>query len=62
MAGRVCPAAQARTAGRRRLHADAAGGVRNLNLRVRADGSVAVSAPARVPLAAVDAFVAAHAA
>ena len=61
MAGRVCPAAQARTAGgvdytltRRR--------VRNLNLRVRADGSVAVSAPARVPLAAVDAFVAAHAA
>lgn len=29
--------------------------VRNLNLRVRADGSVAVSAPARVPLAAVDA-------
>ena len=61
MPGRVCPAAQARTAGgvdytltRRR--------VRNLNLRVRADGSVAVSAPARVPLAAVDAFVAAHAA
>ena len=61
MAGRVCSAAQARTAGgvdytltRRR--------VRNLNLRVRADGSVAVSAPARVPLAAVDAFVAAHAA
>lgn len=35
--------------------------VRNLNLRVRADGSVAASAPPRVPAAAVDAFVAARA-
>ena len=35
--------------------------VRNLNLRVRADGSVAVSAPNRAALSAVDAFVAAHA-
>lgn len=35
--------------------------VRNLNLRVRADGSVAASAPARVPAAVVDAFVAARA-
>lgn len=33
------------------------GGVKNLNLRVRRDGSVAVSAPARASLAAVDAFV-----
>lgn len=36
--------------------------VRNINLRVRADGSVAVSAAPRVPAGAVDAFVAAHAA
>lgn len=36
--------------------------VRNLNLRVRADGTVAASAPPRVPAAAVDAFVAARAA
>ena len=36
--------------------------VRNLNLRVRADGSVAASAPPRASLAAVDAFVASHAA
>ena len=35
--------------------------VRNLNIRVRTDGSVAVSAPRRVPLSRVDAFVAAHA-
>lgn len=35
--------------------------VRNINLRVRADGSVAVSAAPRVPAAAVDAFVAARA-
>ena len=35
--------------------------VRNLNIRVRTDGSVAVSAPRRVPLSSVDAFVAAHA-
>ena len=33
--------------------------VRNLNIRVRTDGSVAVSAPRRVPLSSVDAFVAA---
>lgn len=32
--------------------------VRNLNLRVRADGTVAVSAPYRVPLGRIDAFVA----
>ena len=31
--------------------------VRNINLRVRADGSVAASASARVPAAYVDAFV-----
>lgn len=36
--------------------------VRNINLRVRADGSVAASASARVPAAYVDAFVAARAA
>lgn len=35
--------------------------VRNINLRVRADGSVAASAAPRVPAAAVDAFVAARA-
>ena len=35
--------------------------VRNLNLRVRADGTVAASAAPRVPAAAVDAFVAARA-
>ena len=35
--------------------------VRNINLRVRADGSVAASASARVPVAYVDAFVAARA-
>lgn len=35
--------------------------VKNLNLRVRADGTVAVSAPPRVPLKTVDAFVAGHA-
>lgn len=35
--------------------------VRNINLRVRADGSVAVSASARVPVAVVDAFVAGRA-
>ena len=34
--------------------------VRNLNLRVRADGSVAVSAAPGVPAGAVDAFVAGH--
>ena len=48
----------------------AAGGVRyefkrkrveNINLRVRADGSVAVSAPLGAPLAQVDAFVAGRA-
>lgn len=31
--------------------------VKNLNLRIRPDGSVAVSAPRRVPLAELDAFV-----
>lgn len=31
--------------------------VKNINLRVRSDGSVAVSASSRVPLAAVDSFV-----
>ena len=36
--------------------------VRNINLRVRADGTVAASAAPRVPAAAVDAFVAARAA
>ena len=35
--------------------------VRNINLRVRADGSVAASASARVPVSYVDAFVAARA-
>ena len=35
--------------------------VRNINLRVRADGSVAASASARVPISCVDAFVAARA-
>lgn len=35
--------------------------VKNLNLRLGPDGSVRVSAPARASLAAVDAFVAAHA-
>ena len=35
--------------------------VKNLNLRLRADGSVAVSAPRRVPLAEIDAFVAGRA-
>lgn len=35
--------------------------VKNINLRVRADGSVAVSAPLRAPLAQVDAFVAGRA-
>ncbi len=35
--------------------------VKNLNLRVRMDGSVAVSAPMRTPLREVDGFVAAHA-
>ena len=35
--------------------------VRNINLRVRADGSVAASASARVPISYVDAFVAARA-
>ena len=35
--------------------------VKNLNLRVRPDGSVAVSAPKRVPAVAVDAFVLRHA-
>ena len=35
--------------------------VKNLNLRVRLDGSVAVSAPMRTPLGEVDAFVASHA-
>lgn len=32
--------------------------VKNINLRVRADGSVAVSAPKRVPKKEIDAFVA----
>lgn len=36
--------------------------VKNLNLRVRSDGSVAVSAPPRVPLTAVDDFVRSRAA
>lgn len=36
--------------------------VKNINLRVRADGTVAASASARTPAAAVDAFVAAKAA
>lgn len=31
--------------------------VRNLNLRIRQDGSVAVSAPNRMPLAEIDAFL-----
>lgn len=31
--------------------------VRNLNLRVRADGSVAVSAPLRMPVREIDAFI-----
>ena len=35
--------------------------VRNINLRVRADGTVAVSAPARAPVARVDEFVASRA-
>jgi len=35
--------------------------VKNINLRVRADGSVAVSAPLGTPLAPVDAFVAGRA-
>ena len=35
--------------------------VKNINLRVRADGSVAVSAPRGAPLAQVDAFVAGRA-
>lgn len=35
--------------------------VRNINLRVRADGSVAASASPRVPAAYVDAFVTARA-
>ena len=35
--------------------------VKNINLRVRADGSVAVSAPLGAPLAEVDAFVAGRA-
>ena len=35
--------------------------VRNINLRVRADGSVAASASPRVPAAVVDAFVASRA-
>lgn len=35
--------------------------VRNINLRVRADGSVAASASPRVPVSYVDAFVAARA-
>ena len=34
------------------------GGVRNLNIRIHPDGSVRVSAPRRVPLRTVDAFVA----
>ena len=36
--------------------------VKNLNLRVRADGSVAVSAPSAMPLREIDAFVASRAA
>lgn len=36
--------------------------VKNINLRVRSDGSVAVSAPSRVSAAVVDEFVAARAA
>lgn len=36
--------------------------VKNINLRVRRDGSVAVSAPRRAPLAQIDAFVAGRAA
>lgn len=36
--------------------------VKNINLRVRGDGGVAVSAPRRVPLAQIDAFVAGRAA
>lgn len=36
--------------------------VKNINLRVRRDGSVAVSAPRRTPLAQIDAFVAGRAA
>lgn len=36
--------------------------VKNLNLRVRRDGGVAVSAPRRMPLAQIDAFVAGRAA
>lgn len=36
--------------------------VRNINLRVRADGTVAASAARRVPASAVDAFVASRAA
>lgn len=36
------------------------GKVKNINLRVRPDGTVRVSAPARATLAEVDAFVAAH--
>ena len=35
--------------------------VKNINLRVRADGSIAVSAPLGAPLAQVDAFVAGRA-
>jgi hypothetical protein len=38
------------------------GRVKNINLRVRPDGSVAVSAPRRVPLSQLDAFVAGRAA
>ena len=47
--------------GRHNLYADPPAGVRNINLRVRADGSVAASAAPRVPAGAVDAFVASHA-
>lgn len=36
--------------------------VKNINLRIRRDGSVAVSAPRRTPLAQIDAFVAGRAA
>ena len=36
--------------------------VKNLNLRVRADGSVAVSAPSSMPVGVIDAFVARRAA
>lgn len=35
--------------------------VKNINLRVRRDGTVSVSAPTRTPLSAVDAFVCANA-